>query len=390
MDSVKIGIIGIGNMGSMHAKWLKDVPGAELTAVCDINPEAFKRLGDDLRAKVQCFNTPEEFFAKSGCELVQICVPHYAHPDLAIAAMKAGMHFILEKPICVHKAEAERLLAECKKYPNLVKSAMFNQRTRDAHVKIKELLDSGELGEIRRVTWIITDWFRTQQYYDSGDWRASWRGEGGGVLTNQCPHQLDLLQWFFGMPKLVDAHIFLGKYHNIEVEDEVNAYLEYPNGATGNFITTTGEAVGANRFEAVGEHGRLVFENDKLTFYRHRESTTDFIKNAKVGFGNPYTWTCELPYAPDNAGLCQHMRIVKNVIDVIRNGAKLIAPVEEGIRGLELANAMMLSGFLKQPVELPIDSKVYAEKLEKLIATSRYTKKPVTTTGNAAGFGNSF
>ena len=390
MDPVKIGIIGVGNMGSQHAKWLKDVSGAKLTAVCDINPAAFDRLGSDLKSKVQCYTTPEEFFAKSGCDCVQICVPHYAHPDLAIAAMKAGMHFILEKPICVHKAEAERLLAECKKYPKLVKSAMFNQRTRDAHVKIKELLDSGELGEIRRVNWLITDWFRTQQYYDSGDWRASWRGEGGGVLTNQCPHQLDLLVWFFGLPKLVDAHIFLGKYHDIEVEDEVNAYLEYPNGATGNFITTTGEACGVNRFEAVGENGRLVFEDNKLTFIRHREKTADFIKNSQQGFGNPYAWTCDLPFAPDNAGLCQHMRIVQNVVNVIQKGEKLIAPVEEGIRGLELANAMMLSGFLKQAVELPIDSKVYADKLAALVATSRYPKKTTATAGAAEGFGNSF
>lgn len=383
MEPVKIGIIGIGNMGSDHAVALKKVSGAKLTAVCDFKPERYDMLPEDVRKGVAFYNTDEDFFEKSGVELVMIAVPHFQHHILAIEAMKHGMNFIVEKPICVHKADAEILLAECAKHPELVKGIMFNQRTRDAHVKIKQLIDSGELGEIRRVNWIITDWYRTQQYYNSGDWRASWRGEGGGVLSNQCPHQLDLMQWFFGMPKLVDAHIFLGKYHDIEVEDEVNAYLEYPNGATGNFITTTGEAPGTNRLEIAAEHGRIVFENNKLMYKRHAVATSEHIKTSPSGFSAPDTWDCEIHFQPDNVGLSQHMRIVANVIDAIRNGAELKAPVEEGIRGLELSNAMMLSGFLKKPVELPLDSSIYAAKLQELIATSRYPKK--TVSNNAAG-----
>ncbi len=391
MEPVKIGIIGCGNMGSSHAHMIKKVPTAKVTAVCDLNPKQFDNLPADLKDTVAKFTTDEEFFEKADVECVMIEVPHFQHAALAIECMKHGKHFIVEKPLCVHKADAEKLLEECAKHPELTKAIMLNQRTRDAHVKIKQLIDSGDLGEIRRVNWIITDWFRTQQYYDSGDWRASWRGEGGGVLTNQCPHQLDLMTWFFGMPSLVDAHIFLGKYHDIEVEDEVNAYLEYPNGATGNFITTTGEAPGTNRLEIAGDHGRVVFENNKLYYKRHAIATPEYIKTAKTGFTPPETWDCEIHFASDDEGLPQHMRVVENVCDAIRNGAKLKSPAEEGIRGLELANAMMLSGFLKQSVTLPLDSSIYAKKLEELIATSRYPKKTVNAqAAGASEFSKSF
>ncbi len=391
MEPVKVGIIGLGNMGSSIVRMMHQVPGAELTAVCDTNPKAFERLDPAVREKVAKYTTDEEFFEKSGVELAMIEVPHFQHADLAIAAMEHGMHFNVEKPLCVDKADGERLLAECAKHPELVKGIMLNQRTRDAHIKIKQLIDSGELGEIRRVNWIITDWYRTQQYYDSGDWRASWRGEGGGVLTNQCPHQLDLMTWLFGMPSLVDAHIFLGKYHDIEVEDEVNAYLEYPNGATANFITTTGEAPGTNRLEIAAEHGRVVFENNRLLYKRHAITTQEHIRTATSGFTPPETWDCEIHFAPDDAGQSQHMRVLANVVEAIRNGAPLKAPVEEGIRGLELANAMMLSGFLKKPVSLPLDSRIYAEKLKELIATSRYPKKKAPAAeANAVDFTKSF
>lgn len=390
MEPVKVGIIGVGNMGSTIANTLCQVPGATLTAVCDLNSKAFDRLNASVREKVTCYTTDEEFFEKSGVELAMIEVPHFQHATLAIEAMNHGMHVNVEKPLCVHKADAERLLAECAKHPELVKGIMLNQRTRDAHIKIKQLIDSGDLGEVRRVNWIITDWYRTQQYYDSGDWRASWRGEGGGVLTNQCPHQLDLMTWFFGMPSMVDAHIFLGKYHDIEVEDEVNAYLEYPNGATGNFITTTGEAPGTNRLEIAAEHGRVVFENNRLLYKRHVISTQEHIRTAKTSFQQPESWDCEIFFASDEAGQSQHMRVVANVVDAIRNGAKLKAPIEEGIRGLELANAMMLSGFLKKPVTLPLDSSVYAAKLQELIATSRYPKKTAAQDAAPADFSTSF
>jgi predicted dehydrogenase len=268
---------------------------------------------------------------------------------------------------------------------------MFNQRTRNAHRKLKELIDSGELGKINRVNWIITDWFRTQRYYDSGDWRASWRGEGGGVLTNQCPHQLDLMQWLFGMPSRVTAHVHYGKYHDIEVEDEVNAYLEYENGAVANFITTTGEAPGTNRLEIAAEQGRIVYENGKISYRRNRVQSSKVIQESEKTFDCPECWDIEIPVNPD-VHPTEHSGIVANVIAAIRNGEKLLAPVEEGIRGLELANAMILSGWRGETVTLPIDSADYAARLEERIKNSRYVKKeviaPVGAVDMSGTFGN--
>ena len=388
MEKVKFGIIGIGNMGSAHVVNINNLKNCELTAVCDIDPEAFNRIDEGIRSRLQLFTDPEKFLKEAEIDAVMISVPHYSHPDLAILAMRQGKHVIVEKPIAVHKAEAERMIAEAKKYPELKKSAMFNQRTIPAHKKIKQMIDSGELGKIMRVNWIITDRFRSQCYYDSGDWRASWRGEGGGVLLNQCPHQLDLMQWFFGMPCKVRATAKFGKYHDIEVEDEVNAYLEYADGKTGNFIACTGEIPGTNRLEIMAERGRLVYEGGKLEFKRNEVETTEFNRTTDKKFGIPDIWRCEIPVAPPSPA--PHKDIVENVANAILHGTPLLAPMEEGINGLELGNAMLLSGWKEETVNLPIDSAEYAARLERLIATSRYQKKAVKKSGNADGFGSSF
>ena len=373
MDQVKIGIIGVGNMGSAHVVSIGQLANAKLTAICDIYPEKLKRYNPK---EIQLFTDSKEFFRKADIDAVIVATPHYFHVPLAIEALKNKKHVIVEKPISVHKALAEELVKAAKKYPKLKLAAMFNQRTLPAHRKIKQLIDSGELGEIRRVNWIITDWFRSQAYYDSGDWRASWRGEGGGVLLNQCPHQLDLMQWFFGMPSKVSAVLTLGKYHDIEVEDDVTAVLEYPNGATGVFVATTGEAPGTNRLEIAAERGRLVFEEGKLRFKRNEIPTSKFCRETKTQFDRPETWDIEIPV--NNDGSHQHRDIIENFCNAILKGTPLIAPATEGIRGLELGNAMLLSGLKKKTVELPIDAQAFAKIMDKLIAKSRYVKKTVT------------
>lgn len=381
MEKVKFGIVGIGNMGSVHVKYVDAISNARLSAVCDINPAAFDRIAPETREKIKCFTDVDTFLAEGDIDVVVVAVPHYSHPDIAIKAMNAGKHIIVEKPIAVHKAEAERLIAEAAKHPELIKSLMFNQRTIPAHRKIKDMIDNGTLGKITRINWIITDWFRTQRYYDSGDWRASWRGEGGGVLLNQCPHQLDLWQWLFGMPKTMRAAVKFGKYHDIEVEDEVNAYMEYEDGKVGNFIASTGEMPGTNRLEITGDKGRLVYEKGEIQFIYNEIPTSEFCKTAEVSFGLSDSWDSKIQiYGADNT-TPQHQKVLANVADAIQKGTPLIAPMEEGIRGLELGNSMLLSGLLDKTLTLPIDSALYAAELEKLIATSRYQKKEVVTGG---------
>jgi predicted dehydrogenase len=301
-----------------------------------------------------------------------IATPHYDHPTIAIEAFQRGLHVLTEKPIAVHVQAAQEMIAAYEnalaKYPNLVFAVMFQQRTYGFWQKIKSLIDEGELGKLIRTTWIITNWFRTQSYYDNGGWRATWEGEGGGVLLNQCPHNLDLYQWFVGMPKRITGFAALGKYHQIEVEDEVSAYFEYENGMIGHLITSTAESPGTNRLEIAGEKGKLTFEENVLTFYRNRVSAFDFIQNSQSSFEPVENWKIEIPYR--HHGQSGHKFMIENFANAILNGEQLIAPAVEGLNSLMLGNAIMLSSFQGQPVELPIDAAAYAAKLQELIQNS--------------------
>lgn len=375
MNIVKFGIVGIGNMGSAHVRNIGELPKAKLTAVCDINPKAFDRINASVRENIKCFTDVDTFLKEADIDAVLVAVPHYFHPEIAIKAMQANKHVIVEKPIAVHKQDAERLIAEGAKHPELVQSLMFNQRTLPAHKKIKQLIENGELGRIRRINWVITDWFRSQAYYDSGDWRASWRGEGGGVLLNQCPHQLDLWQWLFGLPQSIRSVVKLGKYHDIEVEDEVNVYMEYADGTVGNFIASTGEMPGDNRLEITAEKGKLIFENGKITFVRNEIETAEFCRTSQKSFAVADKWICDIPYFGDGAH--QHRNVIENVVNAILDKTPLIAPMAEGIRGLELGNAMLMAGLKDKVVTLPLDGAEYAEMLAKLVADSRYRKNDV-------------
>ncbi len=269
MKTVRLGIIGVGNMGTGHSERILagNIPNMELTAVCDSNPDRIVAFKEKFSAAVATFDDAVAMMDSGLCDAILVSVPHYDHPKYSMMAMKKGLHVMCEKPAGVYTKQVVEM-NECAKECDVTFAMMFNQRTNCVYRKMKEIVDSGELGEIKRVNWIITSWYRPQFYYDSGAWRATWEGEGGGVLLNQCPHNLDLVQWICGMPSKVTAFCHEGKWHDIEVEDDVTAYLEYPNGATGTFITTTGETPGTNRFEISFDGGKLVCEGDKLTLHK--------------------------------------------------------------------------------------------------------------------------
>jgi predicted dehydrogenase len=373
MNKVRLGIIGMGNIGRHHADYLLagSIPRCALTAVCSTSPHKL----EPYRARgLQVFGRAEKLLESRELDAVIIATPHYQHTSLGIAALEAGLHLMVEKPISAHKADAERLIAVAKQHPDQVFAGMFQLRLEPRYLKIHHLIQSGELGDIVRLSWIITDWYRTEAYYASGGWRATWRGEGGGVLLNQCLHNLDVIAWLLGLPTRVRGFCQLGRYHNIEVEDNVTAYLEYPNGATGVFITSTGEAPGTNRFEIAGTRGRVVLENHRITFIRNGADMIEFSKTAKVGFSKPEVWNVEIPF--ENAP-APHAAILQNFIDAILDGAPLVAPGEEGLRSVELANAMLYSSLLGQTVELPMDGAAYEKKLQQLIADSKFEKKVV-------------
>jgi predicted dehydrogenase len=370
MKRVRLGIVGLGNIGRYHADYLRQgrIDRAELSAVCD----AFAPL--DQYAPLPTFQDPRELFRSGAIDAVIIATPHYQHTTLGIAALEAGLHAMIEKPVSAHKADAERLLAAAQQRPQQVFAGMFQLRTEPRYRKIQQLIRNGELGDIVRMSWLITDWYRTEAYYASGGWRATWKGEGGGVLLNQCLHNLDVLAWLLGMPARVRGFCQLGRYHNIEVEDNVTAYLEYTSGATGVFITSTGEAPGTNRLEIAGTRGRLVLENNQLHFTRNEVDMVEFNRTAKVGFAKPDVWEATIPFTD---AAMPHAIVMQNFINAILDGEPLITPGSEGMHSVELANVMLYSSLLGQTVELPMDSAAYESTLQQLIADSKFEKKVV-------------
>ncbi len=370
MEKIRLGIIGIGNMGSGHAKNVKDgkCPEFEITAIADINEERLawakeQEYGDNITY----FNTAEEMIESGIIEACLIAVPHYDHPKYAIECMKKGIHVMVEKPAGVYTKQVREMNEEAKKH-NVIFAMMFNQRTNHIYRKMRELVKSGEYGEIRRTNWLITSWYRPQAYYDSGDWRATWSGEGGGVLLNQCPHQLDLWQWICGMPKSVRSELKYGKWHDIEVEDDVTTYVEYKNGATGVFITSTGDACGTNRFEIQLDKAKLVTENEELKVIEYDVSEPEFTKTNKTPFAHPEFIEKEFETDGKNE---QHIGVMNAFAGAILRGEDLVADGSEGINGLTLSNAMHLSSWLGKTIELPFDEELYYEELMKRVATSR-------------------
>lgn len=368
MSKVKLAVVGAGVISQLHLKNASELANIEITAICDIN----KQQAQSMAEKYNCvfYTDYKEMLSSGVCEAVLVTTPHYQHTTIGIAVLKAGLHLLVEKPISVHKADCQRLInAHTDK--KLVFAAMFNQRTDPRYEKIKAIIDSGQLGALTRVNWIVTDWFRTDAYYKMGSWRATWQGEGGGVLLNQCPHQLDLLYWLCGMPEKVRAFCKFGAKHDIEVEDEVTAYLEYAGGANGVFITSTGEAPGTNRLEICGEMGKITVENSTVKFYRNETNSRQFCKTSTSGFAKPEIWDITIPTTGTGG---QHRRILENFADAILKGDKLIAPAAEGINSVELANAMLYSTIKDRTVELPLDAAAFESELDKLIKQSKFYK----------------
>ncbi len=377
VQPVRFGIIGVGNMGNSHINMHNKGEHKELriTAIADINPE---RLADAAKKLpgVKAYNTAEELIDSGEVDAVLIATPHYDHSPIAQYAFSKGIHVLTEKPAGVY-AKQVREMNEAAAKTDLVFGIMYNQRTNCLYRKMREIVQSGKLGEIKRTSWIITDWYRTQAYYNSGGWRATWGGEGGGVLLNQCPHNLDLWQWICGLPVKVQAFCHEGKWHDIEVEDDVTIYVEYENGATGTFITTTGDCPGTNRFEITLDGGKLVCENNKLMLYKLEGLTSEHCANATEGFGWIEGKWIEVETDGRNK---QHSEVTNKFAAAVLRGEPLVAKGEEGIRGLSISNAAHLSSWLGKPVELPVDEEIYLAELNKKIAAGKAEKDNVTET----------
>lgn len=393
MEQVRIGVIGAaGNMASHHCKYINELDGGVLAAVCERDPEKLGRVAEAY-PDAKAFADGDEMIDSGQVDAILIATPHYDHPPYAQHAFKAGVHVLTEKPVAVTAKAAQQsndaYAAALKQHPKLIYAGMFNQRTRPQWRQIKKMCDDGTLGELIRVEWVITSWFRSQAYYDSGGWRATWSGEGGGVLINQCPHNLDLFQWFVGMPEKLWAIAGIGKYHHIEVEDDITAMMSFKNGATGTFITSTGQTPGINRLTIVGENGTLeTAEGGEIRFREASQNIRTFCRTTPERFGN--VAVTEHVIKPYKQPAPEHRTITQNFVNVILGKEdELIAPAVEGIHGLELGNAMLLSGLRDgAPVNLPTDRDGFDRVIKDLAKNSTFEKRVVESKEPAAMTGS--
>ena len=378
METVRFGIIGTGFMGGNHARWLHEgnIPGARLAAVCDIDPARLAWAQERFGADLAVYTDYKALLTSGTVDAVLIATPHYLHPVIAIEALSAGLHTLVEKPAGVYTRKVREMNAAAAAHPELVFGMMFNQRMNPLYQKVKELVSSGAIGELRHVNWIITSWYRPQKYYEQSAWRATWVGEGGGVLANQAPHQIDLLQWICGMPCRVNAQLKYGSHRMITVEDDVVATFTYPNGATGVFVTCTHDILGTDRLEIFGNKGKIVIEDSRRASIRILRRPEEDL-NATLTFDDVRalvrgTGTGEKLYdetvldIPDQWGV-QHQEVLKNFTEAIRTGTPLIAPGQDGVLGLTLSNAMHLSSWTGGPVDIPFDENVFFELLQQKI-----------------------
>ncbi len=359
---IRLGVIGLGNIARQHIQNIVsgEVSGCQLAALCSRTAHP---LASELG--VPHFQDYRELIGSGCCDAVLIATPTFTHMETGICALEAGLHVLMEKPIGLSVGEGERLLRACSQ--EQIFALMLNQRTDPLFLRMREILQRGELGDTVRYHWSMTNWFRPEVYFQVSDWRATWRGEGGGLLVNQCIHNLDIFQWLCGMPKRVRAHCQFGKYHDIEVEDEATAYLEYANGATGIFVGSTGEAPGVNRLEIVGDGGALLFDGERLWQTRNTPGTAQYNRSTREMFGMPASEVTDItPERPVN----QHALVMSNFASAVLQGEPLIAAAEEGLASLSLANSMLQSTWEDRAVDLPLDSARYETLLNDRIRTS--------------------
>jgi predicted dehydrogenase len=372
MENIRYGIVGLGNMGRAHRQSILDgkIEGLSLTAICDI-PESLPEKRD---GEAQ-FTDVDEMIQSGAIDAIHICTPHPSHRKIGIKALEADLHVLMEKPLAVDKADCQALIQSYKDTGmKRVFAAMFNQRTDPHYTTLKDLIDTNQLGEIRRVHWSVTDWFRTEYYYAMGGWRATWKGEGGGVLLNQCPHNLDLFQWLFGMPQRVTGFLGFGRYHQIEVEDDATLLFQYDDGKNATFITSTGETPGVNRLEVIADQGVVTVEENNILWNKNEVASSEFSANSMSGFSKPETSTVNIPIESRGG---QHIEIIQNFINSIREGEELISPAMEGINSVELANASLLSAWEGKTIELPMDASKYSSILKEKGDNSTFQKKKI-------------
>ena len=364
---VRIGLVGIGMIAENYIRLLHSgaVQGAQVTALASRNEAKLQAVVQQhALSNVACFPTAEAL-VRSGCvDAIIICTPHFQHPALAITALHHGVHVLVEKPVAVFGDEAAQLVAESERHPHLVCCVAYCKRTAAPYQKVKALLDSGTLGTLKRALWQATNWYRTDAYHTSSPWRGTYQGEGGGILLNQASHQLDLYLWLCGVPTTAFGFCNKGVGRNIQVENDVTAYFTYPNGATGQFITSSHEYPGTNRLELSGDKAQLILDGEHTLTLRTLETPESvYTKTATAGFGNiPYqeeVFTFA-PAAPDD----NWRLLLQNFVDACAGTTAPLCSVQEAAQSIALINALYLSDWQGKPQPVPPDAAAFRTALE--------------------------
>ncbi len=395
MDKVRYGIVGFGTQGSTYAGMMKgrsNFPGMppvecpeyiELGAICDIDPEARNKAAE-LYPDVPLYSDYKVMIESGDVDAVITTLPHYFHPEVAIYAIEHGVAALVDKPAGVYAKAVREMNEVASRHSDVAFGIVFNQRTNKLYQKLREVVQSGELGKLRRSNWIINTWWRPDSYYRQSEWRATWGGEGGGVVMNQAPHQLDLWQWICGMPKSLSAKVIFGAHRDIVVDNDVTVVADYGDGATGVFITSTHDILGTDRLEIDLDGGKIVVEDSKkATIYRFHKSEAEMNESMSMrdvgmlmrGGGAEKIADIETFENTDRWGL-QHMNVMANFAEHMIKGTELLAPGSDGIYGVELANAILLSAWLEKEVEVPVDADLYLEELNRRIeAEGKFDKR---------------
>lgn len=366
---VRLGVIGLGNIAQQHIENVMSGAAGrcQLTAICSRTPSEFAE-----KYGVQHFAKPMELIQSGLCDAVLVATPTFNHCEIGLQVLEAGLHLMMEKPLGLSIAEGELLV---EKQHSQIFALMLNQRTDPLFKAMHDCIAGKTLGAITRTQWTMTNWFRPEIYFQASDWRATWKGEGGGLLLNQCIHNLDIFQWLCGMPASLRGFCQFGRYHDIEVEDEATAYLQYENGATGVFIGSTGETPGVNQLDVVGDKGTLTYDGERLSLALNTPSTSEYSRSTREMFGMP---AVEVTDITPNRQVNQHGLVLANFADAILDGAPLIAPAIEGINSLALANAMLLSTWESREITFPLQSKTYQSALDQRLSASSLREKTNT------------
>ena len=356
---VRFAVVGCGVIGRVHAEVLATGEDSAVTVLVDVDRAAAEKLAEHLAGTVGVAAPPvttslEEALARDDVDAVAVCVPSGLHAQVSVPVLESGRHLVVEKPLDVSVAAAAPIAAAVAAAPpGTVASVISQHRFDPASVAVHEAVEAGRFGRITSGVATVS-WWRSQEYYDSGDWRGTWELDGGGAVMNQGVHTVDLLLWFLGRPVDVTAHTALLAHERIEVEDTVAAVVRFESGALATLHATTAAYPGLTvRLHVMGDAGSAVIDDDELAYFHSRELAEAVPAGdggagpAAAGNGREDQSASVLraepeeDTAPGTSGmLAGHRRQYRDILDAIRTGRRPGVTIDDAMLALATVQAV--------------------------------------------------